>query len=385
MTTLKQNVLLSRYWNLPLLRNCEVMLFPLVLVTSQDSDSKEDSSERDSIDALCQNQHSAKSKDSSPNYMRPTASSNRRAEITREENYRKSVAANPKKYRPSIVEPLKSEEVPRFMRPTASFVSRTSVVPTPAPVRSSQIKEVDPSNCPRYMRETLAYRRSVAPEPPKQRISATQIREVDPQNMPRYMQVTEAYKKSVESSGKSEPVPSHRIKEVDPSNLPRYMQSTKAYTKLLEPIPEEPPVRRIPAEAIREVDTASLPHDMLPTKAAQQHIPETKQTKSTVTSQVTGIVRLDAATRPSQRYMRETMSFGAMLKNQEEERKQREARRAEQVRQRNSLAVRREKWSKNVKMAESVAIRRKEKVRQEIQNEHSLPGNVPRYMQKSKV
>ena len=38
-----------------------------------------------------------------------------------------------------------------------------------------------------------------------------------------------------------------------------------------------------------------------------------------------------------------------------------------------------------MKMAESVAIRRKEKVREEIQNERSLPGNVPRYMKKSKV
>jgi hypothetical protein len=73
------------------------------------------------------------------------------------------------------------------------------------------------------------------------------------------------------------------------------------------------------------------------------------------------------------------------LRDQEEERKKREAKMAEQIRQRNSLAVRREKWSRNVKMAESVAIRRKEKVREEIQNERSLPGNVPRYMKKSKV
>ena len=353
------------------------------LVTSSDEDSKGDNSDGDSIDALCQEKHSAKPRDLCPNYLRPTASSNRRAAIIQEENYRKSVAAIQKKYCPSVVEPLKSDEVPRFMRPTASFISRTSVVPAAAPVRSSQIKEVDPDNCPRYMRDTVAYRRSIAPEPPKQRISAAQIREVDPNNMPRYMQVTESFKKSIEPSQKPNPVPSHRIKEVDPTNIPRYMQTTEAYKKLLEPIPEEPPVRHIPVEAIREVDTSSLPHYMLLTKAAQQRVLETKPVLP-VKNPVKAIVRLETS-HPSQRYMRETLSFGAMLRDQEEERKKREAKMAEQIRQRNSLAVRREKWSRNVKMAESVAIRRKEKVREEIQNERSLPGNVPRYMKKSKV
>ena len=155
-----------------------------------DERRNEKDSDRDSIDDMCAEVRIEKKKDSEapkerkiPGYMMPTASSNRRTSMIREDNRRKSLCAMRPNYTPTVIEP-EHLKVSSFMRPTASYTSRYSTIPSSTPVRSQQIRQVDSSNLPRYMRDTVAYRRSIAPEIEKTPVSPNRIREVDRAHLP---------------------------------------------------------------------------------------------------------------------------------------------------------------------------------------------------------
>lgn len=326
-----------------------------------------------------------------PGYMRPTATSSYRESLLRADRERKSIAPGSSR-KPSEmyrVEPPAMKDCPRYMRPTEAFQSRISIAPSTKPVRSSQIRPVDTENLPRYMRPTTSYRQSIAPEPVKKPITSSQIRELNPDAVPHYMRSTEASERWVEPEFTRMPVSSTRIKEVKGDVKPRYMRETASFRKLVEPARAPSPVRKVPSGKIKEVDPSNLPRYMQHTQATSQHLVgvtahRAVQTTTTTTPSVTPSVTSSAvetskptvsATSQKASFMRGTRCSVAHMEAYEKQQEERKRREAEILRQRNSLMVRRERWDRNVKMAESVAIRHKERWRQEVEQDRRALGD----------
>ena len=278
--------------------------------------------------------------------MRETQCSLRREQLRIEEDRRRSIAKISQDTRFSTVNVRAStySECPHYMKETRSF-RQYSLVPSPQPhIRPSQIREVDPENKPRYMEVTEAYKKQVEKDEGKKKILPQQIREVDPKNKPRYMEVTEAYKKKVEKVVPPEEPPKRKIKEVDVKNKPRYMQETKAWEERVKE--DTRSVRSISSTSIRCVNTDDLPRYMQLTKACKQHLVEEKAEKP-----VQKPVRSLTGT-PN--FSKSTASYNELIKRKEEEKQEREKRLSEIIRQRESLAVRRERWAQSRLRTESI-------------------------------
>ena len=314
--------------------------------------------------------------------MQYTVSSARREQLISEDLRRRQTISDTAK-RASLPSPLPLKELPRFMRSTKSFRSLTLFEPPVSRVRAHQIKEVDMTNKPHYMRETEAYRKQVekSPEPP--RIRASRIKEVDTANKPRYMRETESYRRQVEKS--PEPLPPRTPKPWDPTHPPAFTRSTRAWESYLQPAPlPEPPRPALKASQIREVDPLHLPHYMGLTRAARQHVhKEAEEAPAPAASPAASTT--ESATRSavgSPRFMNVTASYQALLQRKAEERELRAAQAEEEKRQRQSLAVRREKWQQHRQAVECVAIKHKERIAAEITAERrlTLDGQLPRFM-----
>lgn len=355
---------------------------------AQDERRGEVDSDRDSIDDMCAEVRIEKKKDTEtpkerklPGYMMPTASSNRRTSMIREDNRKKSLCAMRPSYTPTVIDP-EHLIVSSFMRPTASYTSRYSTVPSSTPVRSQQIRPVDPANLPRYMRDTVAYRRSLVPELEKTPVSPNRIREVDRAHLPHYMGETVSSRRFVEKVESKPVVASNRIKQVNKNNLPRFMQPTRAYEKFIEPIPEEEEPQPVSSKMIKEVNTKQLPHYMLPTQATRKHVAAERPEKAS------GQVMGSPSARPSYQsdrsgngsqlnYMKKTLSFEMMEKKRQEEQKRREAMEAQQKRNKESMERRRQRWQENVERAERMTAQRREDIRNQVKDElRSRSGNV---------
>ena len=345
--------------------------------------------------------------------MRQTAASYRRETLILEEKEQKVLEAV-KSRMPRRVECVEqqpfNERTPHYMLPTAAYTSLVSVTPAPKPVLSSQIRPVNVDKLPNYMRSTAAYRQSITPNEVKKPVRSTQIRKVDPESLPHYMKTTESFERLIEPDLVPRPIPSNRIKQVG-NERPHYMRETEAYRKFVEPTVTPAPRKQIPSNRIKEVDLDNLPHYMRPTQTSRKHMEELDLTRknkhqqqislSTSTRSTPSAVSMDEKTTtrdrsgsdtkvgsqpqtPTASFMRNTRSSQAYLKAYEVEKQEREKREAELMRQRNSLAVRRERWDRNVQIVETMAIRHRERIRQEIEEERRVAGDkLPMYAKKS--
>ena len=344
----------------------------------------------DSVDRLCERQPAKQpnyTEENIPNFMRVTESSKRREELRIQEDRRRSLRSTPTTRRSSLSSPLYDKNnLPRYMRDTESFRQRVSVAPLPAPrVASTRIKEVDVKNKPRYMNETESYRKQVAKEYVKPRVNPKQIKEVDLKNKPSYMNETASYRSRVQPEPSKPRLSPRQIKPVDLHNKPRYMQSTEAWEHRIKPAPKEAPRVPVPAKAIKEVDVANLPHYMKLTETAKKHgAPKDDASVASTASRQSQSRRLEKGQGrgASPGFMNTTQSYMALCKMREEERKRMEEQGAERMRRRKSLAVRCTEWEQKRKNAEYAAIKRKERIQREMQEERrmTMEGARPRFM-----
>ena len=350
--------------------------------------SNENDSYEDSVDGLCKKQPAKSSsikEKALPHYMRVTESSMRREQLRIEEDRRRSQLSTPSRRRSTPSSPVYDKNnLPRYMRDTASFRQRISVAPSPAPrVAPNRIREVDKNNLPRYMQETASYRSQVAKDPAKRRVDPKQIKEVDLQNKPSYMNETRSYRSKVQPDPPKPRVHPRQIKEVDTANKPRYMQSTQAWENRIKHAPVVVPRTPVPAKSIRPGDSANLPRYMQLTETAKMHtttaVPAAKPGIPAGASRRVSVGR----EKESPRFMNATQSYVALCRQREEERKRQEEEEAERMRRRKSLAVRCTEWEQKRKNAEQVAIKRKERMQQEVLEERrkTRGGAQPRFMQ----
>ena len=323
--------------------------------------------------------------------MRNTRSSLMREQNRIEEEHRKAMSMLPKEHRSTISGSRISSytEIPHFMRETNSF-RHYSLSPSSFHsnhIRPDQIRPVDPDNKPRYMQETEAYKKQIEKEEKKKKVLPQQIKEVDMKNKPRYMQETESYKKQVEKEEGKKKVLPQQIKEVDMKNKPRYMQETESYKKQVEKeiavvspkrkmkevdmknkprymqdtkawkqrIKEEvSEVRTVNANSIRSVNTKELPRYMQLTKACKQHLikEEEKEIKS-VPKKMKNI-------EGTPHFSTVTVSYSVLLKKMEQEKQEKAKREQELLRQRHSLAVRKDRWEQARQRAERCLQERKQ-------------------------
>ena len=287
--------------------------------------------------------------------MRNTRSSLMREQNRIEEEHRKAMSMLPKEHRSTISGSRISSytEIPHFMRETNSF-RHYSLSPSSFHsnhIRPDQIRPVDPDNKPRYMQETEAYKKQIEKEEKKKKVLPQQIKEVDMKNKPRYMQETESYKKQVEKEI-AVVSPKRKMKEVDMKNKPRYMQDTKAWEQRIKEEVSE--VRTVNANSIRSVNTKELPRYMQLTKACKQHLikEEEKEIKS-VPKKMKNI-------EGTPHFSTVTVSYSELLKKMEQEKQEKAKREQELLRQRHSLAVRKDRWEQARQRAERCLQERKQ-------------------------
>ena len=287
--------------------------------------------------------------------MRNTRSSLMREQNRIEEEHRKAMSMLPKEHRSTISGSRISSytEIPHFMRETNSF-RHYSLSPSSFHsnhIRPDQIRPVDPDNKPRYMQETEAYKKQIEKEEKKKKVLPQQIKEVDMKNKPRYMQETESYKKQVEKEI-AVVSPKRKMKEVDMKNKPRYMQDTKAWEQRIKEEVSE--VRTVNANSIRSVNTKELPRYMQLTKACKQHLikEEEKEIKS-VPKKMKNI-------EGTPHFSTVTVSYSVLLKKMEQEKQEKAKREQELLRQRHSLAVRKDRWEQARQRAERCLQERKQ-------------------------
>ena len=287
--------------------------------------------------------------------MRNTRSSIMREQNRIEEEHHKAMSMLPKEHRSTISGSRISSftETPHYMKETNSF-RHYSLSPSSFHsnhLRPDQISTLDPNNKPRYMQETEAYKKQIEKEEKKKKVLPQQIKEVDVKNKPRYMQETEAYKKQIEKEI-AVVSPKRKMKEVDMKNKPRYMQGTKAWEQHIKE--EETEVRSVNANSIRSVNTKELPRYMQLTKACKQHLikEEEKEIKS-VPKKMKNI-------EGTPHFSTVTVSYSVLLKKMEQEKQEKAKREQELLRQRNSLAVRKDRWEQARQRAERCLQERKQ-------------------------
>ena len=253
--------------------------------------------------------------------------------------------------RPDQIRPVDPNNKPRYMQETEAYKKQIEKEEKKKKVLPQQIKEVDVKNKPRYMKETEAYKKQIEKEEGKKKVLPQQIKEVDMKNKPRYMQETEAYKKQIEKEI-AVVSPKRKMKEVDMKNKPRYMQDTKAWEQHIKE--EETEVRSVNANSIRSVNTKELPRYMQLTKACEQHLikEEVKEMKS-VPKKMKNIEGIP-------HFSKVTLSYTELLKKMEQEKQEKAKREQELLRQRNSLAVRKDRWEQARQRAERCLQERKQ-------------------------
>lgn len=130
------------------------------------------------------------------------------------------------------------------------------------------------------------------------------------------------------------------------------MQDTKAWEQRIKEEVSE--VRTVNANSIRSVNTKELPRYMQLTKACKQHLikEEEKEIKS-VPKKMKNI-------EGTPHFSTVTVSYSELLKKMEQEKQEKAKREQELLRQRHSLAVRKDRWEQARQRAERCLQERKQ-------------------------
>ena len=130
------------------------------------------------------------------------------------------------------------------------------------------------------------------------------------------------------------------------------MQDTKAWKQRIKEEVSE--VRTVNANSIRSVNTKELPRYMQLTKACKQHLikEEEKEIKS-VPKKMKNIEGIP-------HFSKVTLSYTELLKKMEQEKQEKAKREQELLRQRHSLAVRKDRWEQARQRAERCLQERKQ-------------------------